>query len=45
MSTKRRNIEPTAEDLSQIEFETSEDVEITPTFDGMGLRYPPFWLK
>ena len=26
------------EDLENVEFETSEDVEVTPTFDGMGLR-------
>ena len=26
------------EDLSNIEFETSEDVEVIPTFDNMGLR-------
>uniref|UniRef100_A0A914W8P9 RNA helicase n=1 Tax=Plectus sambesii TaxID=2011161 RepID=A0A914W8P9_9BILA len=35
---KRKVIEPTAEDLSNIEFETSEDVEVMPTFDQMGLR-------
>lgn len=26
------------EDLSNVEFETSEDVEVVPTFDNMGLR-------
>lgn len=26
------------EDLSNVEFETSEDVEVLPTFDSMGLR-------
>ena len=26
------------EDLSNVEFETSEDVEVIPTFDNMGLR-------
>lgn len=26
------------EDLKNIEFETSEDVDVTPTFDNMGLR-------
>lgn len=26
------------EDLSNVEFETSEDVEVIPTFDSMGLR-------
>lgn len=35
---RRRKAEPAAEDLSTIEFETSEDVEIVPTFDSMGLR-------
>ena len=33
-----RRVQAIAEDLKNIEFETSEDVEITPTFDGMGLR-------
>jgi ATP-dependent RNA helicase len=27
-----------SEDLSNVEFETSEDVEVLPTFDSMGLR-------
>ena len=27
-----------AEDLSNVEFETSEDVEVISTFDQMGLR-------
>jgi ATP-dependent RNA helicase len=31
-------IQPTAEDLSNVEFETSEDVGVVPTFDQMGLR-------
>lgn len=26
------------QDLSKVEFETSEDVRITPTFDAMGLK-------
>lgn len=26
------------EDLSNVEFDTSEDVEVIPTFDSMGLR-------
>lgn len=26
------------EDLSNVEFETSEDVEVVPTFNSMGLR-------
>ncbi|KJH51691.1 DEAD/DEAH box helicase [Dictyocaulus viviparus] len=37
---KRRNIEPTVEDLSAVEFESSEEVEVIPTFDAMGLREP-----
>lgn len=35
---KRKQIEPTAEDLSNVEFETSEEVDVAPTFDAMGLR-------
>ena len=27
-----------SEDLKNVEFETSEDVDVTPTFDNMGLR-------
>ena len=27
-----------ADDLKNIEFETSEEVDVTPTFDSMGLR-------
>lgn len=26
------------EDLKNVEFETSEEVDVTPTFDNMGLR-------
>lgn len=26
------------DDLKSVEFETSEDVDVTPTFDSMGLR-------
>jgi len=26
------------DDLKTVEFETSEDVDVTPTFDSMGLR-------
>ena len=33
--TARRAVE---DDLSNVEFETSEDVEVIPTFDSMGLR-------
>ena len=29
---------PNLEDLSNVEFETSEDVEVVPTFDNMNLR-------
>lgn len=29
---------PANEDLSNVEFETSEDVEVLPTFNSMGLR-------
>lgn len=35
---KRKIIEPTAEDLSNIEFETSDGVQVCPTFDSMGMR-------
>lgn len=34
---KSRRVAQT-EDLSNVEFETSEDVEVIPTFDNMGLR-------
>ena len=27
-----------SDDLKTLEFETSEDVEVTPTFDNMGMR-------
>lgn len=33
----RKQIEPTAEDLSNVEFETSEEVDVVHTFDSMGL--------
>ena len=33
--TARRAVE---DDLTNVEFETSEDVEVIPTFDSMGLR-------
>lgn len=29
-----------SEDLSNVEFDTSEDVEVIPTFDSMGLKEP-----
>lgn len=35
MSVNRKII---TEDLSNVEFDTSEDVEVIPTFDSMGLR-------
>uniref|UniRef100_A0A914SKI6 RNA helicase n=1 Tax=Parascaris equorum TaxID=6256 RepID=A0A914SKI6_PAREQ len=37
---KRKQIEPTAEDLSNVEFETSEEVDVAPTFDDMGFEKP-----
>lgn len=33
----RKQIVSTAEDLSNVEFETSEEVDVVHTFDGMGL--------
>lgn len=36
-TTKYQRVAQT-EDLSNVEFETSEDVEVIPTFDNMGLR-------
>ncbi|KAH7973146.1 hypothetical protein HPB52_021805 [Rhipicephalus sanguineus] len=36
MAARRRVVQ--AEDLSNVEFETSEDVEVIPTFDAIGLR-------
>jgi ATP-dependent RNA helicase len=35
-TTSRKN--PGNEDLSNVEFETSEDVEVVPTFQSMKLR-------
>lgn len=36
---RKRKIVPTAiDDLTNVEFETSEDVDVIPTFDQMGLR-------
>lgn len=37
MTEKSRRVAQT-EDLSNVEFETSEDVEVIPTFDKMDLR-------
>ena len=36
VSAKARQV--VEEDLANVEFETSEDVEVIPTFDSMGLR-------
>ena len=33
-----RRVRNLDEDLKNVEFETSEEVEVTPTFDGMGIR-------
>lgn len=35
---KRKLLNPALEDLSNVDFETSEDVEVLPTFDNIGLR-------
>ena len=35
MAAKARAVD---DDLANVEFETSEDVEVIPTFDSMGLR-------
>ena len=37
MATSRR-VQTIADDLRNVEFETSEEVDVTPTFDAMGLR-------
>lgn len=34
----QRNPQKFQEDLTNVEFETSEDVEVLPTFNTMGLR-------
>ncbi len=36
MATRERKV--IEEDLANVEFETSEDVDVVPTFDSMGLR-------
>lgn len=36
--SSRRVVQQQPDDLTNIEFETSEDVKVVPTFDGMGLR-------
>ena len=33
-----RRVQAFSDDLKNVEFETSEEVEVTPTFDSMGLR-------
>ena len=33
-----RRVQTLNDDLKNVEFETSEEVEVTPTFDGLGLR-------
>lgn len=37
-SKSRRVVQQLPDDLTNIEFETSEDVNVIPTFDSMGLR-------
>lgn len=37
-SKGRRVVQQIPDDLTNIEFETSEDVSVIPTFDSMGLR-------
>ena len=34
----RRRLMEDEDDLANVEFETSEDVDVIPTFDSMGLR-------
>ena len=36
--SERRVVQTMSDDLKNVEFETSEEVEVTPTFDAMGLR-------
>lgn len=35
---KRRNVQDINDDLTNVEFETSEEVDVVPTFDKMGLN-------
>lgn len=37
-SRKRKIVEPSVDDLANVEFETSEDVEVISSFDKMGLN-------
>ena len=36
--SERRVVQTMSDDLKNVEFETSEEVEVTPTFDALGLR-------
>ena len=38
MAEGGRRVQAMSQDLKNVEFETSEDVDVTPTFDAMGLR-------
>ena len=33
-----RRVQAFVDDLKNVEFETSEEVDVTPTFDSMGIR-------
>ena len=33
-----RRVQTLPDDLKNVEFETSEEVDVTPTFDSMGIR-------
>ena len=35
---QERRVQTMNDDLKNVEFETSEEVDVTPTFDNMGLR-------
>lgn len=38
MASSSRRVQTMSDDLRNVEFETSEEVDVTPTFDAMGLR-------
>jgi ATP-dependent RNA helicase len=38
MASSGRRVQPLTDDLKNVEFETSEEVDVTPTFDAMGIR-------
>jgi hypothetical protein len=38
MAESVRKVQTMSDDLKNIEFETSEGVDVVPTFDGLGLR-------